>query len=199
MQGGRRSRWQRRSEQSTKIGFPATSHPPNRTSPTRLPPSHPATNPSTEDPGKTPAGAKSWAQQHPCSWPGALIDPSNPVCPPSSIVHRFRSGRDDNKLQCNSTLCPFLSPRFNNNTSQCGDDHIKRANPSQHANERPADTRPFRLTSNDWNPNKQSCSSAPPPPPIGTRPPPSPCVAAQFHRPELLNTNCSCLRTWHSV
>lgn len=75
MQGGRRSRWQRRSEQSTKIGFPATSHPPNRTSPTRLPPSHPATNPSTEDPGKTPAGAKSWAQQHPCSWTGCSLIP----------------------------------------------------------------------------------------------------------------------------
>lgn len=48
------------------------------------------------------------------------------------------------------------------------------------------------------DPKKQPAAPRPPSP-IGTRPPPPACIAAQFNRPDLLTTNCSCSWTWQPV
>lgn len=184
-------------EASTNIGSqPPAKHP----NPTRMPACHhPTLPPSTEDPGRhhqpgqpSPAGAD----------PGPA--PSLPAA-----AHRSLQS-------CQSCLdFPLLPSRCNDNNSHAplrclfltlsitfastptaslqaarNVVTITSTPPSQHANKssRHAHISPHlqRL-----EPNKQPAAPRPPPP-IGTRPPPPACIAAQFNRPDLLTTNCSC-------
>lgn len=158
---------------------------------------HPTLPPSTEDPGRhhqpRAQQARILDQRHPC-FCCSSIPPILPACLDFPLLpSRCNDNNSNAPLRClvlnpSNTLAstPTASPRAPRNAVT-----ITSTPPSQHANKtsRHAHISPHlqRL-----EPNKQPAAPRPPPP-IGTRPPPPACIAAQFNRPDLLTTICSCL------